>query len=836
MEERIMFDKVHDFISCQFGDSAHLQKETKLGDFHSIADLLPYRSYNDLDKIYENTGSIGFILECIPLVGADEKTVTSITSMVKHDIPEGGSVQFINIASPKVGPILDEWAVERKKTGGIYDKLADNRLSYLKNFITEPFFSTKAMPRGFVIRNFKILIAASLPTDVANKYGKERLLSLRSTMETTLNNLGMNCHNLAPEEFIVVMDEIINPNSHIYPSKITYYPHTPINKQISSPETKIEVKPTQLLFNNGEVEVRSLSVRHFPETWSQWEATNLIGDINENMLQIPCPFITMFSFTTQNNDKSKTRAALKAGRATQQADTGITKYVPEIAKQQQDWSFVKSKLKDGQKLVKAFYQVIFFAPRGQGDSIAATIRELYEAHEWHLVRDRYMQLQSFMACLPFILSEGLARDLDKLGRLKTMVSWTCSNIAPLQGEWKGMDKPYLMFIGRRGQPMFWNPFQNSGGNYNVAVIGKSGSGKSVFMQDLVASMRGAGGRVVVIDDGHSFEHSCLMQGGQFVEFTEKNKLCVNPFSIIDEESLNTSGDYKTDVMILVNRMVRQMCRSVGVTDDIENAFIEEAITKSWESEGKIANITTVQKFLNTKKDPRAKDLAVTLLPFTKDGTFGSFFEGQANISLSNPLMVFELSELKTRKHLQGIIMMLLMFIVTEEMRKDRTVNTSLVIDEAWDLLSGASSGEFIEGVARRARKYSGNIITGTQSMNDYYKNPAAQAAIENTDWYCFLAQKEESISQIKKSSRVELTVDQERTMKSLQVVDGKFSEVMIKGPGICVVGRLILDPFSMALYSSTGKNYARLHELIESGLSIEEATQTVADEMKRRAA
>ena len=831
-----MFDKVHDFFSGMFGDSGHLQKRADFGEFYPIAELLPYRNYNKLDEIYENVGSIGFILECIPLVGADEKTIASITSMVKHDIPEGGSVQFINIASPKVGPLLDEWAVERNGAGGIYAQLAENRLRYLKGFVWEPFFSSRNMPRGFVIRDFKVLVAASLPMDVANKYGKERLLSLRSTMETTLNNNGMNCCNVAPGKFICLLDEIINPNRDIYPAKIKYYEGMAINKQVCSPETKIEIRPQQLLFNDGDFEVRSLTVRNYPESWTQMESVDLIGDFNENMLQVPCPFITMFSFTVLNNEKGKAKAALKASRATQQVDTGVAKYVPELLTQQKDWSFVREKLKDGQKLVKTYYQVTVFAPRGMGDAIETTVREVYGSHGWQLARDRYMQMQSFMACLPFTLSEGLAKDMERLGRLKTMVSWTCSNVAPLQGEWKGMPEPYILFIGRRGQPMFWNPFKNTGGNFNVAVIGKSGAGKSVFMQDLVASMRGAGGRVVVIDDGHSFEHSCILQGGQFVEFTDRNKLCVNPFSIIDEQGFNTNGDYKTDVMLLVNRIVRQMCRAVVVTDDYENAVIEEAISAAWQDKGRAANITTVQRILAAHKDKRARDLAVMLFPFTKGGTYGAFFEGEANISLTHPLMVFELAELKTRKHLQGIIMMLLMFIVTEEMRKDRTVNTSLVIDEAWDLLSGASSGEFIEGVARRARKYSSNIITGTQSMNDYYKNPAAQAAIENTDWYCFLSQTPESISQIKKNSRIELSPDQERTMKSLQVVKDRFSEVMIKGPGICAVGRLILDKYSMALYSSTGSDYAKIQDLLSQGLTIGAATQEVADEMARRAA
>ncbi|WP_163468428.1 helicase HerA domain-containing protein, partial [Klebsiella michiganensis] len=73
-------------------------------------------------------------------------------------------------------------------------------------------------------------------------------------------------------------------------------------------------------------------------------------------------------------------------------------------------------------------------------------------------------------------------------------------------------------IGRRGQPFFWSPFENAAGNHNVAVFGKSGSGKSVALQELCGSLCGAGARVVVIDDGRSFEHSAKLQGGAFVEF------------------------------------------------------------------------------------------------------------------------------------------------------------------------------------------------------------------------------------------------------------------------------------------------------------------------------
>src|SRR3546814_13814221 len=56
-----------------------------------------------------------------------------------------------------------------------------------------------------------------------------------------------------------------------------------------------------------------------------------------------------------------------------------------------------------------------------------------------------------------------------------------------------------------------------------------------------SSLCGAGARVVVIDDGRSFEHSAKLQGGAFVEFTMSSGFCLNPFSMIEEELARKIG-------------------------------------------------------------------------------------------------------------------------------------------------------------------------------------------------------------------------------------------------------------------------------------------------------
>ena len=52
---------------------------------------------------------------------------------------------------------------------------------------------------------------------------------------------------------------------------------------------------------------------------------------------------------------------------------------------------------------------------------------------------------AFMSCLPMTLGNGLDVDLKRMKRLRTMLTTTAANLAPLQGEFLGGAKPHLMF-------------------------------------------------------------------------------------------------------------------------------------------------------------------------------------------------------------------------------------------------------------------------------------------------------------------------------------------------------------------------------------------------------
>ncbi len=811
----------------EFYNTPDVEQKRLRDDAALVNQLLPYRSYDQQHAIFLNQHSLAFLLEVSPLLGCDESSINVLTNMICDGFPDGATVQFLNLASMNISEQLEHWQKVRGGVKPIYQTLADKRVDFLGTTNLKQKFRTP-----FVSRNFRLFASVSLSLG-SSTYDQQikNLASIRNNFISTLKSIGAYVREMDPEDLLNLVDEIINIGIERDFKRKRYNEFDPINTQISRPETHLAVSDKQLEFNQ-QFFAKVLTPIQYPREWGQFQNADLLGDFFSFHKQIPCPFLTSFSFHIEEQARAKEKAATKLTTSMHAAKSPLAALVPSMRQKAIDYKFLNDKLTEGQKVVKTMHHLVLFAESSeQLDDCERKAKSLYQSKEFSLGTEKHAQLLNFRACLPMLPGDGVIKDFIRKGKARTLASFNCSNLMPLQGDFKGNDPKFqtMPFFSRRGQLFFWNPFENEEGNYNTAVVGKSGSGKSFFMQELVANLRGAGGKVYIIDDGHSFEKSVMLQGGQFIEFGSNKRICLNPFSMVNAENFAADTSYRTDVLVLLTNIVKQMAHQEEKCSDYESGEIAKAVSEAWQQKGNAASITTVCSILSGNNDKRTNDIAKMLFPFTKDGLYGTFFEGQATIKIADDLMAFELSEIKSRKELQRIVMMVLMFLVSESMYKgDRKRSTSLVIDEAWDLLSGSAMSEFIEGMARRARKYKGNLITGTQSINDYYKNPAAEAAIQNTDWTIYLAQKPDALDQANKSGRINFNEYQMQVLKSITKTDD-FSECCITGPGIFAVGRVIIDPFSIILFSSKAEHYARVQELHNSGLSLEDAIAKAAE-------
>lgn len=191
-------------------------------------------------------------------------------------------------------------------------------------------------------------------------------------------------------------------------------------------------------------------------------------------------------------------------------------------------------------------------------------------------------------------------------------------------------------------------------------------------------------------------------------------------------------------------------------------------------------------------------------------------------------------ELKNKPDLQMVVLQLFIMTITNVIfMGDRQTPFFICIDEAWDLLRGKQTGVFIETLARRLRKYRGSLIVGTQNIDDFFTASGAQAAYTNSNWKCILKQDNVLLSQLCQTGKLNFTESMQKAAESLKKVDNEYSEIMITdSQGNYSIVRLILDPFSQLLYSTTAEEYARLKVLTRSGKSIQEAINQVLKEGK----
>jgi conjugal transfer ATP-binding protein TraC len=389
----------------------------------------------------------------------------------------------------------------------------------------------------------------------------------------------------------------------------------------------------------------------------------------------------------------------------------------------------------------------------------------------------------------------------------------------------------MLFLGRRGQLCNWNPFDNDTGNFNCVVVGRSGTGKSVFMQDLLLNGLATGARVFVLEVGRSFEKMCHLVGGQSIEFSKGSGLCLNPFTLISE----SCPDERNQSFSMLRSIVCEMCAPTSGTNDLQNALVEQGIQAAWAKRGRQATITDIGEWLFAQSDERATSLGTMLSPFMSGGNYATYFEGENNINFSSAMVLVELEELKNQKDLQSVALQIFMMNISSQVfLGDRTTPFYICVDEAWDLLRGKQTGIFIETLARRLRKYRGSLVIGTQNIDDFFASEGARAAYENSDWMCVLGQKKSSIQRLNESNKMTLDEHQMALIGSVTTRQGEYSEVAILDPeGGCSVLRLVLDPFSELLYSTKAEEFARINELKSSGASTFEAIEEVVAERRR---
>jgi conjugal transfer ATP-binding protein TraC len=818
------------------------------GDTESPADQfaswLPYISYLDEEQLFVNRDGIGFMLEVMPQSGADDRMVEVLISLYANCPPDTG-IQFHLFGSPHIRPQLRQYANLRSedsdqldkaaawgrpaRNDNLYRKLARRRFEHLTKG------AHQSLTQGFhyTVRDFRLVMSVTIQGDPGDLGLREQIVSLRDGMATTLRSASLPNRVCDAADLINWCSLFCNPdriNSSHAPD-LRYDDGREIRDQIVDHDTiqDAEANGLQLWKEGGGpgLDVRFFSIKSFPERFGLWQMGSLIGDLMQPALQYNSPFLLTLGVHLLDPNATRTTVTANHVRATQNAGSKMAVVMPDVGKKARDWTAAADVIDAGGSIVSLYHQLAVFSAPDRSVQNQETAKAIWRARGFELNADVYMHRQALIASLPMTLSPRFHGDLKKMRRVTRKTIGNAIHLAPLVAEWRGTKTPTLLFAGRRGQLMTLDLYDNNLGNYNAAIIGAPGSGKSVLLNEMAWSYRSIGAKVWMQDLGRSFEKLCRKADGTYIEFRPDVQLSLNPFPLV--EDINEDIDMLQPAIAKMASMSRPM-------DEVQHKAISAMVLKLWGRYGRDLDMTILRdafvqgtiEELGIDNDQRIKDLAVMLNPYAKGGQYERFFSGPNTIDFSNDFVVIENEELKRKPDLHSVVNILLFYQITREMYLTRNRKKVWFIDELKQQLGDAGSNDLImaasvEEAARRARKYGGSLVTATQSGDDYYGSTQMEAALNCSDWTFLLRQKSESIELLGRNGRISMDESKKRLLQSLRMEDGVFSECYVSSPVGEGVARIILDPFSHLLFSNKIDDNAPLDELRRTGYSIDDA-------------
>ncbi len=406
-----------------------------------------------------------------------------------------------------------------------------------------------------------------------------------------------------------------------------------------------------------------------------------------------------------------------------------------------------------------------------------------------------MQEEAFKSNLPFMqdkINKTHTFDRNSMG---TVFPFTTSEVGHPTGVPLGFNK-------QTGTPILFDNFHSSLTNYNMVIFAKSGAGKSVTMKTLISrSSVLMGIESLALDAEGEYTIVAESLGGINVVISPTSKTVINLFDleteIIKDEitgkeriTLNIENKVEDVTQALVT-MAKGSTRSDEV-NELTKQIIAESVAEEYAALGinsnpdslyKTANGNLMQGNLFTKEkkdmptigswykriEAKAREntnkdyqyhysyLLKVMKQYIReyDGQM-AYFDGQSTFELLEgaPFINLDISQLEERFARPLAQQILLSWIWEKFVKKNsedrkKATQKRVLVDEAWMLLPYPEAVDFLNKMARRARKRNVSLAIVSQRFQDFYEKPEAQAVLTSSDTKLFLAQDKSEIQYLK---------------------------------------------------------------------------------------
>ena len=430
-----------------------------------------------------------------------------------------------------------------------------------------------------------------------------------------------------------------------------------------------------------------------------------------------------------------------------------------------------------------------------------------------------IQEEAFQSNLP-LMNDKLKKvhtfDRRSMG---TVFPFTTSEVGHASGVPIGFNK-------QTGVPILFDNFHSSLANYNMVVFAKSGAGKSVTMKTLISrSSVLMGIESLALDAEGEYKPVADALGGINVVISPNSNTIINLFDLEPEKVKDEITGRERQIINIENKvedvtqailtMARGSTRSTEV-NELTKQIISEAVAEEYEKLGITSDPASLYYadnsqngnfFAKSKKEmPTIGSWYKRIIQKAKQNTNSdyrfhysylvkvmkqyireyngqmAYFDGQSTFELLDgaPFINLDISQLEERFARPLAQQILLSWIWEKYVKKNsedrkKATQKRVLIDEAWMMLPYPEAVDFLNRMARRARKRNVSLAIISQRFQDFYEKPEAQAVLTSSDTKLFLAQDKSEIQYLKEVFK-------------LSEGEAGFLVTCLKGEGLLKIG------------------------------------------------
>ncbi|MDN2020994.1 type IV secretion system protein TraC [Escherichia coli] len=710
--------------------------------FPQFSRLLPYRDYNQESGLFMNDTTMGFMLEAIPINGANESIVEALDHMLRTKLPRGIPLCIHLMSSQLVGDRIEYGLREFSWSGEQAERFnAITRAYYMKAAATQ-FPLPEGMNLPLTLRHYRVFISYCSPSKKKSRADILEMENLVKIIRASLQGASITTQTVDAQAFIDIVGEMINHNpDSLYPKRRQLDPYSDLNYQCVEDSFDLKVRADYLTLGlrengrNSTARILNFHLARNPEIAFLWNVADNYSNLLNPELSISCPFILTLTLVVEDQVKTHSEANLKYMDLEKKSKTSYAKWFPSVEKEAKEWGELRQRLGSGQSSVVSYFLNITAFCKDNNETaleVEQDILNSFRKNGFELISPRFNHMRNFLTCLPFMAGKGLFKQLKEAGVVQRAESFNVANLMPLVAD-NPLTPAGLLAPTYRNQlafiDIFFRGMNNT--NYNMAVCGTSGAGKTGLIQPLIRSVLDSGGFAVVFDMGDGYKSLCENMGGVYLD---GETLRFNPFANITD--IDQSAERVRDQLSV-------MASPNGNLDEVHEGLLLQAVRASWLAKENRARIDDVVDFLKNASDSeqyaesptirsRLDEMIVLLDQYTANGTYGQYFNSdEPSLRDDAKMVVLELGGLEDRPSLLVAVMFSLIIYIENRMyRTPRNLKKLNVIDEGWRLLDFKNHkvGEFIEKGYRTARRHTGAYITITQNIVDFDSDKASSAA------------------------------------------------------------------------------------------------------------